>query len=70
MITRDSQMEDLMALPGLIAWCVHHGVSPFSCYGAFPGTLGRLLELKGIQDVDHFIEVMNVELPEDRPEQP
>jgi hypothetical protein len=70
MLTRESQVEDIMALPGLIAWCIRHGVSPFSCYGAFPGTLGRLLEIKGVQDVDGFIQAMNTELPKHRPEQP
>ena len=59
MITRDSQIEDLLQVPGTVAWFVEHGLSPFSCAGAFPGTLGRLLELKGVQDADAFIKALD-----------
>ena len=55
MIGRDTPVEDLTGIPGLVTWFIRHGVSPFSCSGAFPGTLGRLLEIKGVQDIDAFI---------------
>jgi hypothetical protein len=64
-ITRDSQVEDLLNLGGAVAWCIQRGVSPFSCSGAFPGTLGRLLELKGVADVDGFIRELNEGLAPD-----
>jgi hypothetical protein len=62
MITRATQVEDLMRIPGVLVWCIQHGASPFSCSGAFPGSFGRLLELKGVQDVDRFIQELNAAL--------
>jgi hypothetical protein len=59
MITRETQVEDLMRIPGVLVWCIQQGVSPFSCSGAFPGSFGRLLELKGVKDVDAFIGDLN-----------
>lgn len=52
-------MEALLDVPGVIAWFVQHGVSPFSCSGAFPGTLERLLEAKGVGDIDAFIRELD-----------
>ncbi|HNX30528.1 MAG TPA: hypothetical protein PKM35_02905 [Holophaga sp.] len=60
MVTRETQVEELLRTPGLIAWFIQRGVSPFSCYGAFPDTLGRLLELKRVPDPDAFIRELNV----------
>ena len=59
MVTRETQVEELMKMPGAIAWCVLHGVSLFSCAGAFPGTVGRLLELKLVKDIDGFLRDLN-----------
>jgi hypothetical protein len=59
MLTRDTQVEDLMGVPGIIPWLIQRGISPFSCCGAFPDTLGRLLELKGVEDVDGFIRELD-----------
>ncbi len=59
MITRETQMEDLLKTQGVITWFIQRGVSPFSCYGAFPDTLERLLELKGVQDVEAFIRELD-----------
>ena len=61
-ITREMQVEDLLRIPGSLAWCIQHGVSPFSCSGAFPHSFGRLLELKGVGNVDAFIQGMNEDL--------
>ncbi len=46
-------------MPGIVSWFILHGVSPFSCYGAFPDTLGRLLELKQVPDANAFIQELN-----------
>jgi len=59
MVTRDTPVEELMQIPGIIGWCIHHGVSLFSCAGAFPGTVGRLLELKSVKDIDGFLRDLN-----------
>jgi hypothetical protein len=58
-ITQETELEDLMKRPGIISWFIQHGVSPFSCYGTFPGTLGRLLEIKHVSDVEAFIRELN-----------
>lgn len=59
MITRETQVEDLMKNPGVISWFIQHGISPFSCYGAFPDTVGRLLEIKRVPDVDAFLQELS-----------
>ena len=59
MITQESELEDLMKKPGIISWFIQHGVSPFSCYGTFPGTLGKLLEIKHVSHVQAFIRELN-----------
>jgi hypothetical protein len=64
MISADMQVEELLRIPGAMAWCIQHGVSPFSCAGAFPASLGRLLEIKHVADPAGFIELMNQELVE------
>ena len=66
-ITREMQVEDLLRIPGSLVWCIQRGVSPFSCSGAFPDSFGRLLDLKGVQDVEAFIQRMNDDLGEARP---
>jgi hypothetical protein len=58
-ITQETELEDLVKQPGVISWFIQHGVSPFSCYGTFPGTLGRLLEIKHVQNVDAFLQGLN-----------
>lgn len=59
MITRETQVEELLKVPGVVSWFIQHGVSPFSCYGAFPDTVGRLLELKRVPDIEAFIRELN-----------
>jgi hypothetical protein len=58
-ITLETNLEDLMNKPGVISWFIQHGVSPFSCYGTFPGTLGKLLEIKHVPNVDAFLRGLN-----------
>ena len=67
MITRDTQVEDLLTLPGIIPWFIEHGVSPFSCFGAFPDTLERLLEIKGVADREGFIRELIMAFGENPP---
>ncbi len=62
MVDRDTPVEEILAEPGVIAWFIQHRVSPFSCQGAFPGTLGRLLEIKGVADVEGFLRELNAYL--------
>lgn len=63
-ITRDTQVEDVVRIPGIVSYFIRNGVSPITCSGAFPQTLGRLLEIKKVRDPDAFINGLNVFLKE------
>jgi hypothetical protein len=62
MITLETPVEEVLEVPGAIAWCIRHRVSLVSCSGAFPASLGRLLELKGVPDPQALVDAMNREL--------
>jgi len=64
MITRNTQVEDIVDIPGVIAYFIEHGVSPITCSGPYPQRLGRLLEIKNVPDPDSFIEGLNAFLRE------
>ena len=59
MVTRETGIEALLQTPGVVGWFIQQGISPFSCYGAFPGTVGKLLALKRVEDVDGFLARLN-----------
>ncbi len=58
-ITEDTQVEEIMKIKGVISYFIEHGVSPISCSGAFPQSLGKLLSIKKVADPDAFIEGLN-----------
>jgi len=60
MITQDTQVEDIVKIPGVVLYCIQHGVSLVTCSGAFPQTIGRLLEIKKVPDPEAFIDGLNV----------
>jgi hypothetical protein len=64
MITRNTQVEEIVKIPGIISYFIKHGVSPITCDGAFPQTIGRLLEIKKAPDPEGFINGLNVYLKE------
>jgi hypothetical protein len=64
MVTRDTQVEDMMDIPGIVGYFIQNGVSPITCSGAFPQTLGRLLEIKKVADPDAFIDGLNAFIKE------
>ncbi len=64
MITPETQVEDLVKYPNMIDYLIRHGVSPITCDGAFPQTLGRLLEVKKVTDPAGFIAEINAFLAE------
>ncbi|AEE14505.1 hypothetical protein Thena_0876 [Thermodesulfobium narugense DSM 14796] len=59
MYTKDTPVEDVLCSPGAATFFVERGISPFSCSGAFPGTLGSFLEQKQVKDIDAFIQELN-----------
>jgi len=46
MITKDTPVEEIMQKYDVLAYFLENGISPFSCAGAFPQSLGKLLEIK------------------------
>lgn len=56
MIDKDTLLEDIVKLPGVIEYFIEAGISPVSCSGAFPMTVGRLLEMKKIPNPEAFLE--------------
>ncbi len=54
-ITADTDLAEILALPGVMAYFIARGVSPFSCAGAFPRGLGALLAIKKVPDPAGFM---------------
>lgn len=59
MITKDSQVEEIVKIPGMVSYFIQNGISPVTCSGVYSQTLGRLLEIKKIPDPDAFIDGLN-----------
>jgi len=59
MITKETLVEDILRQFDVMPYFIKNGVSPFSCAGAFPQSLGKLLEIKKVRDPDAFIEGLN-----------
>ncbi|MGD0152717.1 MAG: hypothetical protein ABSC17_02985 [Thermacetogeniaceae bacterium] len=59
MVTKETLVEDVVTIPGIISYFIQHGVSPITCDGAFPQNIGRLLEIKKVPDPDAFIDGIN-----------
>jgi len=70
-ITRDTQVEEIVEkYPESVQYFIEMGVSPISCAGAFPTTLGALLEIKKVSDADGFIRGLNDFLKQDKQRKP
>lgn len=59
MITKDTKVEEMMKIPGIVRYCIQKGFSPITCSDVFPDTLGKLLEIKNVPDPDSFINDLN-----------
>ena len=64
MITRDTQVEEIVKIPGIISYFIQNGVSPITCSGTYSQTLGILLEIKKVPNQDVFIDALNAFLKE------
>jgi len=59
-ITKDTLVEDIIKeYPDVISYFIQKGVSPISCSGPFPASLGTLLDIKNVDNVDGFIKELN-----------
>lgn len=59
MITKDTLVEDLVAIPGIITFCIQHGFSLIACADTFPKSIGELLAIKKIGNPDAIIAELN-----------
>lgn len=60
LITADKQVEELMEkYPETCTYFIMNKVSPISCAGPYPTTLGELLTKKKVQNFDAFIKGLN-----------
>ena len=59
MVTKDTEIEEIMRIDDVITYFILNGVSPISCSGAFPQSLGNLLKIKKVADPEAFIEGLN-----------
>lgn len=60
--------EVLEKFPGIITYFIKNGVSPFSCAGAYPASIGKLLEVKKITKPENFIKGLNQYIKENYPQ--
>ncbi len=68
MITLDTKVEEIMNIPGIVSYCIQKGISLITCSDVFPGSIGKLLEIKNIHDPQSFVDDLNDHLkscPED-----
>lgn len=63
-ITKDTMVEEVFEVPGVLEYCLENRVSVFSCAGAYPQTFGSLLANKKVKDPDAFLEGLNAFLAE------
>jgi hypothetical protein len=59
LITLDTKVEEIMNVPGILSYCIQKGVSLITCSDVFPGTLGKLLEIKRVRDPESFVDDLN-----------
>lgn len=69
-VTKDTPVVEVLRLPGAVSYCVLHGVTVFSCSGEYPCTMGRLLELRKVQDPDAFLSGLNAAIRPQRHKPP
>lgn len=64
MIDMNTPVEEILEHRDCVGYFIGHGVSPFTCSGAFPQSLGKLLEIKDIRNPQAFIDGLNEFLKE------
>jgi hypothetical protein len=48
-----------MNIPGIVSYCIQKGVSLITCSDVFPGTIGKLLEIKNMHNPQSFVDDLN-----------
>jgi hypothetical protein len=58
-ITKDTKVEEIMNITGIVTFCIQRGFSLITCSDVFPETLGKLLEIKEVHDQDSLLSDLN-----------
>ncbi len=59
-VTLDTLVEEILnKFPETMSFFIENGVSPFSCSGAYPSSLGELLKRTGKGDAEEFVRKLN-----------
>jgi hypothetical protein len=66
-VTKDTLGEEILKLPGVVTYFIMNGVTPFTCSGEYPCSLGKLLETRNLPDPDGFIAGLNRHLEQNPP---
>ncbi|SEA15458.1 hypothetical protein SAMN05660420_01406 [Desulfuromusa kysingii] len=65
-ISKETLVEDILdAYPQCVSYFIMNKVSPFSCAGAFPSTLGEMLKSRKVEDIEGFIHGLNEAISKD-----
>jgi len=72
-ITKETLVEDILdAYPQSVSYFIMNKVTPFTCAGAYPTTLGEMLASRKVDDVEAFVLGLNKAVAEsqDRSDSP
>jgi hypothetical protein len=65
-ITKETLVEEILdTYPQSVSYFIMNKVSPFSCAGAFPTSLGEMLASRKVEDVEGFIRGLNEAVAKD-----
>jgi hypothetical protein len=59
LITLNTKIEEIIDVPGIVNYCVQKGVSLITCSDVFPGTIGKLLQVKNVRNPQAFVDDLN-----------
>jgi len=69
MVTVDTPVEKVLEdHPACISYFIQRRLSPFTCAGAFPTTLGDWLRARDVEDVEEFVAGLQRFLSGEHPE--
>lgn len=63
-ITKDTMVEDVYKVPGILEYCLQNRVTIFTCSGAYPRSFGDLLAIKKVENPEAFLDGLNAYLKE------
>ncbi|QAT50631.1 hypothetical protein EQM14_13160 [Caproiciproducens sp. NJN-50] len=61
-ITKDTMVEDVYRVPGILEYCLQNRVTVFTCSGAYPRSFGELLAIKKVENPEAFLDGLNAYL--------